>query len=52
MAKITFYKISGLFRRFPDFSGDTVQTKINLNEIARKRHAIGLQIACERLAED
>ena len=29
----------------------TVQTKINLYEIACKRHARGLQLACERLAE-
>ena len=30
----------------------TVQTKINLYEIACKWHARGLQLACERLAEN
>ena len=35
-----------------DVPGTTVQTEINLYEIACKRHAKGLQLACERLAED
>ena len=31
--------------------GITVQTEINLYEIACKRHARGLQLACKKLAE-
>ena len=43
------------FKSFYEFSTmsyqTTVQTEINLYEIVCKRHATGLQLACERLAE-
>ena len=45
-------KIKRRIRIRQEKAENTVQTEINLYEIASKRHAKGLQLACGRLAED